>query len=86
MSDQIAAAREIVDDVEYTRRDLYTIASLTSSLHIDGHRADLVIFKAARAHAAFEGRTYIEQQRHSAGNRTGDTAPSEARASSPMPR
>lgn len=61
LSQQIAAARQIVDDVQYTRRDLYTIAALTSNLHIDGHRADLVILKAARAHAAFGGRTYIEQ-------------------------
>jgi Mg-chelatase subunit ChlI len=61
LSDQIAAAREIVDDVEYDRRDLYAIATLTSSLQIDGHRADLVILKAARAHAAFEGRLKINQ-------------------------
>ena len=42
-------------------RDLFTIASLTSSLHVDGHRADLVILKAARAHAAFEGRDRITE-------------------------
>jgi Mg-chelatase subunit ChlI len=61
LSDQISAAREIVDQVEYDRRDLYAIATLTSSLQIDGHRADLVILKAARAHAAFEGRKKINQ-------------------------
>jgi Mg-chelatase subunit ChlI len=61
LSQQIAAARQIVDAVEYSRRDLYTIASLTSGLHIDGHRADLVILKAARAHAALNGRTYVDQ-------------------------
>jgi Mg-chelatase subunit ChlI len=60
LSERIAAAREIVDDVEYTRRDLYTIAALTSSLNIDGHRADLVILKAARAQAAFENRLHVE--------------------------
>jgi len=59
LSERIAAAREIVDDVTYTKRDLYTIASLTSQWQIDGHRADLVILKAARAQAAFEGRTQI---------------------------
>ncbi len=61
LSSQIAAARELVDSVEYSRRDLFTIATLTSNLHIDGHRADLVILKAARAHAAFEGRDSINQ-------------------------
>jgi Mg-chelatase subunit ChlI len=45
--------------VTYTKRDLLSIAALTSSLNVDGHRADLVILKAARAQAAFEGRTTI---------------------------
>jgi Mg-chelatase subunit ChlI len=62
LSNQIATAREIVDEVEYSRRDLFAIATLTSGLHIDGHRADLVILKAARAQAAFEGRKYITKQ------------------------
>ena len=60
ITDKIAVAREIVDEVEYSRRDLYTIATLTSGLHIDGHRADLVILKAARAHAAWMQRTHLE--------------------------
>jgi Mg-chelatase subunit ChlI len=47
--------------VGWSRRDLFTIATLTSNLHIDGHRADLVILKAARAYAAFEGRDAITQ-------------------------
>jgi Mg-chelatase subunit ChlI len=59
LSDRIAAARELVDHVTYTRRDLFTIASLTSTMHIDGHRADLVILKAARAQAAYDGRRAI---------------------------
>lgn len=62
LSEQIDAARRIVDQVQYTRRDLYTIANLTAGLHVDGHRADLVILKAARAHAAFEGRLQITER------------------------
>jgi Mg-chelatase subunit ChlI len=38
---------------------LLSIAALTASLNVDGHRADLVILKAARAQAAYEGRTQI---------------------------
>jgi Mg-chelatase subunit ChlI len=59
LSEEIVAARELVEHVAYTRQDLFTIASLTSSMHVDGHRADLVILKAARAHAAFQKRKRI---------------------------
>jgi Mg-chelatase subunit ChlI len=59
LSHEIEQARRLVDKVTYSKRDLLAIAALTSSLQVDGHRADLVILKAARAHAAFEGRTSI---------------------------
>ncbi|MBE2267009.1 MAG: ATP-binding protein [Anaerolinea sp.] len=61
LAHRITAARSIVDDVSYTRRDLYSIATLTAGLHIDGHRADMVILKTARAYAAYNGRTEINQ-------------------------
>lgn len=60
LSEKIAQARELVDYTKYTRRDLFMIAELTGSYEIDGHRADLVILKAARALAAFEGRDAIQ--------------------------
>jgi Mg-chelatase subunit ChlI len=59
LSTQIGKARPLVDRVTYSRRDMLSIASLTASLNVEGHRADLVILKAARAHAAFEGRSEI---------------------------
>jgi Mg-chelatase subunit ChlI len=59
LSHQIEQARKLVEDVTYSRRDLLSIAALTASLNVDGHRADLVILKTARAHAAFEGRKAI---------------------------
>jgi Mg-chelatase subunit ChlI len=59
LSHQIEAARLLLDHVTYTQRDLLSIAALTTSLNVDGHRADLVILKTARAHSAFEGRTAI---------------------------
>ena len=62
LAERIIAAREIVDDVQYTRGDLRLIALMTSQLHIDGHRADLVILKAARANAAFNGRRQISRE------------------------
>ncbi|MDD5369884.1 MAG: ATP-binding protein [Anaerolineaceae bacterium] len=59
VSRQIELARKLVDQVTYTRRDLLSIAALTASLNVDGHRSDLVILKAARAQAAFDGRVTI---------------------------
>jgi Mg-chelatase subunit ChlI len=59
LSHQIDNARRLVDHVTHTRRDLLSIADLTASLNVEGHRSDLVILKAARAQAAFEGRTAI---------------------------
>lgn len=59
LANKIMAARELVDKVAYTSRDLISIAALTSSLHVDGHRGDLVILKTARAQAAFDGRKAI---------------------------
>jgi Mg-chelatase subunit ChlI len=59
LSDQISRGRKLVNDVRYNRRDLMSIAGLTSSFKIDGHRADLVILRGAQAHAALNGRKAI---------------------------
>lgn len=61
LSDQIARARRAVSQVTYGRNDLAAIAGLTASLHVDGHRADLVILRGAMAHAAFQGRDRINE-------------------------
>src|SRR5512137_553359 len=62
LSHQIEQARARLDYVTHNNRDLIAIASLTSSLNVDGHRSDLVILKTARAHAAFELRTSITER------------------------
>jgi Mg-chelatase subunit ChlI len=62
LSHQIELARELVDRVTYSSRDLLSIAALTASLNVEGHRADLVILKTARAQAAFEGRKSITER------------------------
>jgi Mg-chelatase subunit ChlI len=59
LSRRIEQARTLVEEVTYTQRDLLSIAALSASLNVEGHRADLVILKTARAHAAFEGRKTI---------------------------
>lgn len=62
LSRQIEQARTLLDRVSYSQRDLLSIAALTASLNVDGHRADLVILKTARAHAAFEGRKAVSDR------------------------
>lgn len=62
LSDQIAEARGNVSKVRYSRHDLLSIAGLTSSLNVDGHRGDLVILRGAQAHAAFQGRDRITNE------------------------
>lgn len=59
LSHRIADAQALLTEVSYTAEDLYVIAELTSEMEVDGHRADIVILKAAIARAAFEGRHEI---------------------------
>lgn len=62
LTEQIENARRLVDEVTYTRQNLLSIAALTASLNVDGHRSDLVILKTARAQAAFDGRKQINDR------------------------
>ncbi len=59
LSQRIEEARSRYSLVEYTDKDLYTIAALTASFQVDGHRADIVILRTARAQAAYDGRLQI---------------------------
>ena len=61
LRNKIVGARNRIASVRYTSRDLIAIASLTSALNVEGHRADLVILKTARAQAAFDGRDRINE-------------------------
>jgi Mg-chelatase subunit ChlI len=62
LSEEIARARHLLPEVKYTQSDLATIATMMSELGVDGHRADLVVLKAARAHAAFEERLRLNDR------------------------
>lgn len=61
-SERIIAARNLYPLVKYTDKDLYTIAALTASFRVDGHRADIVILRTARAQAAYDGRGQISDR------------------------
>jgi Mg-chelatase subunit ChlI len=62
LSRRIAQARRLLPQVDYSDKDLFTIAELTAEFEVDGHRADIVILKTALAHAAFEGRGSISER------------------------
>ena len=59
LTNEIACARRLLSGVRYTQSDLATIATMMGELSVDGHRADLVVLKAARAHAGLEGHTHL---------------------------
>jgi Mg-chelatase subunit ChlI len=61
LSRRIEQAEQLLPQVTYTEQDLLHIAELTAEFQVDGHRADIVILKAALAHAAFEGRRCISE-------------------------
>lgn len=62
LSERIARARVTVNKVRYSQHNLASIAGLTASMKVDGHRADLVILRGAQAHAAFSGRNAIQNE------------------------
>src|SRR5512136_2437315 len=62
LSHDIGGARARLPHVTHTQRDLFTIAQLTTSFKVDGHRSDIVILKTARAHAAWANRLSINEQ------------------------
>ena len=59
LSGKIVNAREWLPSVELRDNSLEKIVTITAALHLDGHRADIVIMKTARALAAYRGQTDI---------------------------
>ena len=59
LAQRIEQARALLPHVRYTHADMATIAEMTATLGVDGHRGDLVILKTAMAHAAWEQREAI---------------------------
>jgi len=53
LAEKIIAAQRGLNDVQLSDDVLEKIVSITAALTLDGHRADIVIMKAARALAAF---------------------------------
>ena len=59
LSEKIIGAKYRLKDIEVSDEILSTITDITTSLSLDGHRADIVLVKAARAYAAFNGKSAV---------------------------
>ncbi len=57
---RIEQAKARLEEVEVPERILYEIARKNITLGIEGHRGDLAVARTARAHAAFHGRSVVE--------------------------
>ncbi len=55
----ITTARELLPRVNITDDMLLQIATIAVEMGVDGHRADLVMMRAAKTNAALEGRTEV---------------------------
>jgi len=60
LSRKIMEAKGRLSAIKVPDEILEKIVTLTSQLNIDGHRADIVILKAARALSAFRGKEEVE--------------------------
>jgi magnesium chelatase subunit I len=60
LSERIIKAKAGLDAINIPDEVLEKIVSITSPLNLDGHRADIVIMKSARALAAFRHKEIIE--------------------------
>ncbi|MBO3198907.1 AAA domain-containing protein [Dermatophilus congolensis] len=61
LSRRIAGAMHRVKDVTVPREHLYTVARTCMEAGVDGHRADIMMLRAAKALAAWHGRGTINE-------------------------
>ncbi len=59
---RITAARALVDQVDLPDNEVRRIAALCAAFDVDGMRADLVVARAAVAHAAWRGVGAVDEQ------------------------
>ncbi|MEW5936661.1 MAG: ATP-binding protein [Candidatus Thermoplasmatota archaeon] len=59
LRERIIKARELLPNVVTPQHILTLIARICVDFNVDGHRADIIIERGARAHAAFEGRLEV---------------------------
>ncbi len=62
LSEKIVRAKAQIKDIEVPDEILSSVIDITTSLSLDGHRADIVLVKAARAYAAFNERNSVTKE------------------------
>ncbi|MDI6864158.1 ATP-binding protein [Thermodesulfovibrio yellowstonii] len=62
LAEKIINAKERLKDVTINEESVSAVVDITAELNLDGHRADIVMLKTARAFAAFSGRTKITHE------------------------
>jgi len=62
LAENIINAKGRLKDVAINEDSVSAVVDITAELNLDGHRADIVMLKAARAFAAFGGRTEITHE------------------------
>mmetsp|Transcript_14493 Transcript_14493/g.43822 ORF Transcript_14493/g.43822 Transcript_14493/m.43822 type:complete len:426 (+) Transcript_14493:144-1421(+) len=62
LTNKITAARKLLKEVKLDYEDRVKISEICSELDVDGLRGDMVTNRAAKALAAFEGRTQVTQE------------------------
>ena len=59
---QIIAAKALLTKVQISDEILFLIASIAIEMGVDGHRADLIMMKASKTMAAFNGRDEVTEE------------------------
>ena len=62
LSEKIVGAKARLKDIEIPDEIFSSVTDITTSLSLDGHRADIVLVKAARAYAAFNEKSAVTKE------------------------
>ena len=62
LAERIERARELYPRVSIERRQLFAITDFCLEVGVDGHRGDIIMMKAAKALAAFDGLAKVEKR------------------------
>jgi magnesium chelatase subunit I len=62
LRDQLRRSRELIPSVKIPQRMFALIAKIGIEFNVDGHRADIIMERASKAHAALNGRKEVNEE------------------------